>query len=361
MNKILALIFIIASELLFAQTDTIVVNDYTKVMVSTEIRKGEVTPVTSLEGLSQAGFFIHTFPQGTIKLCNDGETYVWLNGKLIKKINGCDFFSPKLFYSEASVDTVFISFTTTNTFSNFECSLVRFEKLQIIQDEVLIVREARNSFSEFTIIALVIILGVLGLLIGLHPARVSYIIEKSFTFKTNTYEFINTNFISSPSLISSSLLALTLGFLSVYLNELLQLRLLESSQSTVEFLMAWIQFSLVVFFTLSVKRILIDLMSRLFYFKELKNYQLFDFINFNIFFFSIITFLVVLDFVYFPSAKSLLSNNILIVFPAVLIMFLVWFSLKFVNHSPRKKLIIISYLCATEIIPAVFLLSWFFK
>lgn len=361
MNKALTLLFIICAKLLYAQTDTILVNDYTKVMVSTEVRRGEVTPVTSLEGLSQAGFFLHNLPKGTIRVCNEGETYIWINGRLIKKINGCEFLNPNLLYSESSSDTVFVSFTAKETFSNFECSLLRFEKLQIIQEEVLLAREARNNFSEFTIIAIVIILGVLGLLLGLHPTRVSYILGKSFTFKTNAYEFINTNFISSASLISSSLLSLILGFLSVYLNELLKLNLLETNQSTSEFLITWIKFSSAVFLTLFVKRLLIDLISKLFHFKELKNYQLFDFINFNIFFFSIITFLVVIDFIYFFPEKSLISHNILIVFPAMLIMFLGWFSLKFVNYSPRKKLIIISYLCATEIMPAVFLLSWFFK
>lgn len=361
MNKLFSFLFIIYSGVLFSQTDTIVVNDYTKVMIATNPEKGEITPITQLEGLTQAGFFFHDVPVGTIKICNDGLTYVWVNGRLLKKIDGCEFFNPDIFYSNINSDTVFISLTSNKAFSNLKCELIRFEELQVIQEEVLLARDPRNPLSEFAIISMVVVLLFFGILVGFYPARMSYIIEKSFTLKVKAYEFINTNFLSAPSLIAASLLSLILGFLVVYLNELLLMGLLEKSESTTDFLFSWIKFSSLFFLTLFIKRLLIDLTSKLFHFKELKNYQLFDFINFHLFFFTLITLFVFVDFVAFPLAESSISSNYLVTFPIVLIMFLGWYSLKFVNHSPRRKLIIISYLCATEIIPAVFLLGWFFK
>lgn len=330
-------------------------------MVTTEIERDEITPVTILEELSQAGFFLHSVPKGLIRVCNKQETYVWSNGRLVKKISGCDFINPKTLYLEGVSDTVFVSFTVSDSFDDFKCELVRFEELQVLQDEILFSKSARDNFSEFVIIASVIILSLFGIFISMHPSRVSFIARKTFSIKANTYEFINTNFLSSPSLIASLIFSIILGFLCVYLNELLGLSILVRNQNTLEFLVSWLQFSLVVFVTLFVKRILIDLISKMYHFKGWKNYQIFDFINFNVFLFSFILMIVIIDFILLPSAESLISENILMLFPIALIMFLAWFSLKFVNHTPHKKLVLISYLCATEIMPAVFLLSWFFK
>ena len=360
-RRALTFFLIVCSEFLFAQTDTLIVYDYTKVMVTTEIEKGTVTPVTKLEELSQAGFFLHSIPKGLIRVCNTSETYIWVNGRLVKKIHECDFVDPKTLYDEGISDTVFVSFTVGNSFENFKCELVRFEELQVLQEEVLLSKSVRDNFTEFIIIVNIIILSLFGVFLSFYPSRVSFIARKTFSLKANTYEFINTSFLSPASLNAMIIFSMLLGFLSVYLNELLGLSILNRSQNTLEFILSWLQFSLIVFATLFVKRLLIDLIAKMFYFKGWKNYQIFDFINFNVFVFSFFSLFVVIDFICLPTSESLITRNILLLFPIALIMFLVWFSLKFVNHSSHKKLVLISYLCATEIIPAVFLLGWFFK
>jgi hypothetical protein len=361
MKKFLYFLITINSIFLYGQSDTIVVSDYTKVMVTTNMKKGGVSPITNFDGLTQAGFFLHNLPQGKIRICNDEKISIWVNGKLAMNLVGCKLVDPEQLYSNTQTDTLFVSFTTNRKFANFRCELVQFEKLQVIKENLLLARSTRNSFTEFTIISLITILIFLGILIGYYPSRMGYILEKTFTFKTNAYEFINTNFLGAPSLCASGLLSLILGFLSVYLNELLDLNVFDRNQNAIEFIWSWLKLSFLIFAILFLKRFLIDILSGLFQFKGLKNYQMFDFINFNLFFFIPVTALLALDFNFFASVNSWVSLNFLLTFPFVLILFQVWFALKFVNHSPRRKLIIISYLCATEIIPAIFLLSWFFK
>lgn len=361
MKQLFYVLIFTNSLFLFGQLDTIVVSDYANAMVSTSIEKDGVSPITNLDELTQIGFFLHNLPNGKIRICNDEEVFVWVNGRLVMNAQGCTLVDSKDLFSKVQSDTLFVSFTTNREFSNFRCELVKIEEFQVIKDNLLLARLTRNPFTEFTIISLITILVFFGIWIGYYPSRVSYILEKTFTFNTNTYEFINTSFLSGSSLIAAGVLSLSLGFLGVYLNELLGLYIFEKNQNIEEFLWSWFQLTFSVFAFLILKRFLIDILSGLFQFKGLKNYQMFDFINFNLLFFMPVAILVAIDFVFFSSVNSWISVSSLVVFPMVLIFFQVWIAFKFVNHTPRRKLIIISYLCATEIIPAIFLLSWFFK
>lgn len=361
MKRSLYLLFFIYSCTLFAQKDTVVINDYTKVMITTkEGSEEEIVPVTDFEELAQAGFFLHNYPEGAIRICNEGEIYVWINGKLIESVNGCELFDPKRFYQPSQVDTVFISFTPKKSFEQFKCQLVSFEDQEVMKSNVSMVRNVRNSLSEFVIIVFIILLIIFGIMVGYHSSRVKYIIEKTFTFKTNAYEFINTAIASSSSLISVCLLSLVLGFLGIYTEELYW----KNSDIPINLfilLVSWLKLSTLVFMIFLLKAVFIGVIANLFEFKGLRNFQMFDFVNFNLFFFIPVSVIVFLEFTFSPTIGAWMPNNFPLVFSIVLIMFLIWFALKFVNHDPRRKLIIISYLCATEIMPAIFLLGWFLK
>ncbi len=354
---IISLFFFLPTE---GQQDTIVVTDYTKLMVGTN-QGGEVFPVTSLEEVKHAGFFINGIPEGILRICSSEDLFIWANGKLIDVIDECHYYKPQEFFHEVDTDTIYISFSTESSLAELKCELVIFEDLLVIRDQVFQHREIRNEFKEFIIIALLILLVFIGIIISSFPSRVSYLLEKSFTLKASAYEFVNTGFFTGASMYLLSFYSLALAFTGIYLDSLLSYGLFGVHDSLSEFILSWLQVAFGIFILFILKWLVISVVAGLFKFRGLKNYQLFDFLNFNLVLLMPILILLILDFVLNHSSQSLVASGHMIVFPLMLILFVIWFTLKFVNNSPRKKLSIISYLCATEIIPVIILLGWFFK
>lgn len=343
-----------------AQQDTIVIIDYTKVMVGTD-RNGELYPVTSLENLEQGGFFINELPDGIMRICPSEEVFIWANGKLVDVISDCGFYEPSVFFEKIISDTVYISFSSENSLADLRCDLVVFEELQIIKDQIFLSRNTRNSFKEFTIISLLVLLIVVGIVISAFPSRISYLAEKSLTLKASAYEFVNTGFFTGASMYMLVFYSLALSFVGLYLDTILSFGLFGISNALVDFLINWMKIATAIFSLFILKWMVVSVVSGLFRFRDLKNYQLFDFLNFNIVVLIPALLYLVLDFVVNDFSKSWISPSFMMLFPIMLILFVIWFTLKFVNNSPRKKLSIISYLCATEIIPFIILLGWFFK
>ena len=342
------------------QQDTIVVTDYTKLMVGAD-PKGQVFPVTSLDDVKQAGFFINGIPEGTLKICSSEELFIWANGKLLDVIDECKFFPPDEIFRHIDSDTIYVSFSSENDLSTLTCELVIFEELLVIRDQSAIPREVRDALSEFIIIALLALLLVLGIVVSAFPSRVSYLLEKSFTLKASAYEFVNTGFFSGASMYVLIYYSLALAFTGMYLDSLLSYGLFGISETLTDFIVTWLQVSAGIFMLFILKWIVITVVAGLFKFRDLKNYQLFDFLNFNLVLLTPVLILVILDFILNDPSESWISEGYLLLYPIMLILFVLWFTLKFVNNSPRKKLSIISYLCATEIIPVIILLGWFFK
>ena len=343
-----------------AQTDTIVVTYYTKVMVSTD-ESSRTIPVTTLEGISHAGFFLNEIPNGSIRICSENELFVWTNGMLLDVLNECKFFDPNTFFSVAKSDTVFISFSSQSTLEDLNCDLIVFEELQVIKDQVSLPRKVRSEFEEFTMISLLVLILILGFVIAEYPSRISYLLEKSFTLKASAYEFVNTNFYTGASIYLLAFYSLALAFVGVYLDALLDFKLFEQPESLVEFIFNWFKISGAIFGLFIIKWLVISIIARLFRFRDLENFQLFDFLNFNLVLLIPALLFIIFDFVINDKSQSWISSGFMMLFPAMLILFVVWFTLKFVNNSSRKKLSIISYLCATEIIPVIILLGWFLK
>lgn len=343
-----------------AQRDTIVVTDYTKVLVAAD-SDGEVFPVTALEGTNQAGFFINNRPEGKIRICHSDELFVWVNGKLLDVVSDCKFYEPSTLYSLASSDTLYVSLSSSSSLADLRCELVIFEELLVVKDEVSLPRAVRSGFKEFAIIALLLLLGFVGIIIASYPSRISYITTKTFTFKISSYEFVNTNFFSGVSMNLISFYSLSLAFIGLYLNGLAGVELVTTPVSLGGYLWKWIQMSALIFMLVMAKWLVITVVAQLFKFRGLKNFQLFDYLNFNLVLLIPALLFFVIDFILNTPSQTWISTGFVVLFPITLILFVIWFTLKFVNNSPRKKLVIISYLCATEIIPAIILLGFFFK
>ncbi|WP_425389980.1 DUF4271 domain-containing protein [Ekhidna sp.] len=344
----------------FAQQDTIVVTDFTKVLVETK-QNGDLSPVTSLDQVNQAGFFITGRNEGHIRICNPEPLAIWINGRLFEIIENCEFIRLSEWLKNDSNDTLYVSLSSKNELVDLKCELVIFEDLKIVKEDSADPREARNVLREFVILGWILLTIVLGIFLVGFPTRVSYLKGKAFTFKISAYEFVNTSFFSGPSLNLVAFYSLALSFVLFYFNFALELNLFEKPISLLFFLWEWIKLSAMVFGLILIKWVIISVIAGLFNFKGLKNYQLFDFINFQTLLLIPILIFLFLDFLFGETIGEWVSPSLMIVFPLVLILFIIWFTLKFVNNSPRKKLMIISYLCATEIIPAIIMIGLFYK
>ena len=344
----------------YCQQDTIVVTDYTKVLITTDSR-GDVFPVTNLDDHNQVGFFINQLPEGKIKFCNTEELFVWVDGKLFMKILGCEFLDPKKLYANAKRDTIYVSLSSSSSLKDLVTELVIFEELIIVRDDIALPRQVRSTLYEFLTISLILIFLFLGILLYQYPARISFLFRRSFALKASAYEFVNTSFFSGASMYLLAFYSLILSFTALYLDNVLEIFFLAINENIWQFLFSWIKYATVFFCLVIFKWVLISIVAALFNFRGLKNYQLFDFINFNLVLLVPIFSFVVVDFILHSQTESWVKYSLLHMFPIILILFVLWFTLKFVNNSTRKKLVIISYLCATEIVPATFLLAWFFK
>ena len=360
MKQLFYLIFLSFSLHLLGQQDTIVVTDYTKVMVSTN-DNGEIIPVTSLNDIGKAGFFITKPPEGQLRICHPQDLFVWVDGRLLDNFSNCNLYNPEELFDLSKSDTIFISFSSKSNLSGLSCDLVIFEKLLVIKEEASRPRDIGSSFEDFSITTILILVFFLGFLVSSYPNRIAYIKERSFTFKVSAYEFVNTGFFSPPSINLLAFYSLSMGFVAIYLDILLDINWFNDSENFLGLNWNWIKTSLFIFLIFMMKWVLVSLVAQLFKFNALKNFQMFDFLNFNVVILIFLLLFLLVDFIFNVTFNSWVSNGVLFVFPIGIILFVLWFTLKFVNNSPRKKLVIISYLCATEIIPVIILLGFFYK
>lgn len=360
MRAVIFILLFLTGIIVLAQKDTIVVTDYTKVMIVADA-SGNVSPVTSLDEVDNAGFFLNGRPAGDIRICHTEELFVWVDGQLFDAIDGCVFYAPEVFFERASSDTIYVAFSANKSLAGLSCDLVIFEDLLVVKEDIANAREVSDSFTEFAIVSLLILLMLVGIIGSQFPSRVAYLFEKSLTFKISAYEYINTGFFAAPSMYLMLIYSFALAFVTLYLEGLTHLDLFILPSSTMGCLLLWLKVGGVIFLLLLVKWAVISVIALLFKFRGLKNFQLFDFLNFNVLLLIPMVLILVLDFVLNHPSDSWVSDGFVLALPISMILFVIWFTLKFVSNSPRRKLIIISYLCATEIIPLILLMGWFYK
>lgn len=341
--------------------DIITITDYTNLLVTVDAT-GELLPVTERSGLQQAGFFLTKPDDGQIRVCPGEEViFVWVDGQLFQALDSCKIFDPAQFFEFATRDTLYIAFSSNKGLGDFICDLINFREKQVIKSDPAIERVSGSHFGDFVISAMLFIFIFYSISIKAFPSRVRYIIEKSFTLKESAYEFVNTSFMSGPSFYLVVLLSLILGFCGVYFQTILEGFWAQEATSFWFYQQLWLQITLWVLMFIYLKWFLILTISKLFHFRGVSDYQLFDFLNSTLFLLIPIFLFCLSDFALNTPTNSWVSEDLLKVFPLILIFVVFWFTLKFVSISPSKKLSIISYLCATEMIPAITLLVWFYK
>lgn len=342
-----------------AQSDTIVVRDYTSIFITTDV-DGSINPVTDYSKIDKAGFFLNEIPEGMLRICNDQELYAWADGRLVLTAKGCVLIDPKILFEQTSSDSIYFSFNAFPKFENFRCELVVFDDLLVLTDEVSKPRRVRNSFQEFTIIIIIVLIIGLGLFAATFQGRLNFFIARTFSLKASAYQFTNTSFFGRANLFMIVIVCLTAAFEIIYIDQKIN-GAIETPLRLGGYTAWWLTVSvwLVAFFI--AKRILTHTISGLFKMSKLRDWQLFDLVNFSGYFVLILFIVILWDFILKGQGDSWINFYFSYYFICVLLLFALWFIIKFVINSSYQKLLIISYLCATEIIPSILIMVWFLK
>ncbi len=344
---------------LVGQSDTIVVRDYAAIFITTD-EAGNTEPVTDYSEIDKAGFFLTEIPEGTLRICNDQELFAWVDGRLVLNAKGCVFIDPEVLFKHSTSDSIFFSFNASPKFENFKCELVIFDDLQVATDEVSKSRQVRDSFHEFCIIVILILLAGLGLFAATFPGRLNFFISRTFSLKSSAYQFTNTSFFGQANIAMIVLVCLTAAFEIIYIDHKINS---DYSQpiSLGGFSLWWLTITMWLCLFFLGKRVLTQMISRLFQMPRLRDWQLFDLVNFSGYFVLVLFIIILWDFILKSQSTTWINTYFSYYFIAVLLLFALWFIIKFVINSSYQKLLIISYLCATEIIPSILLMVWFLK
>jgi len=280
---------------------------------------------------------------------------LWMDGRLISQISGCKQIDLADFSLLKDRDTIYISLFSQKGFSELKIEQIKIESQNAENSDNRLARSPDNQFNEFIIIGGMFFLIIAGAFVVRFPNRVNYLTNRVFSLNSNTYSLANTRLFRTVGLSLSLLLSLVFGFSWVFIIQG------ELEKELIGLLMKWLELSSYIFLFILLKWFISLVISRLFYFKSLYEFQLFDFMNFLTISGSIVLGIIALHFTFSWPVLTLGIKGLVVLCLLTLVFTILFIGLKFVTNSPRKKLTIISYLCATEIIPSILTVGWFFK
>ncbi len=345
---------------LYGQQDTVVLEDLTKALVSLT-ESGLAKPVLDAKETNSGGLFIGANSGDVIRICNEDKISVWVEGRLVSVIDqGCEIHSVEALTKIANKDTFYLHFYSEATFEK-----LRLDRIAVISEtEKLgtfgLKRSVRNPYREFLIVGLIFLLSAFGFISMRFPNRIKYLYSRGFSLKESSYELVEVEFFKPAGWSFGIFLSLMMGFFWVsFTQPTYQIGSEGFDLGTLS--LEWVKTSGLVLLLLVGKWILATIVSGLFSTSKIYEYQLFDFINASLSLGFMLFVVFYVDFIFELRLLRGETNEIYIFIVLQLIISMLFLALKFVNNYPHKKLLIITYLCATEIFPAIILIGWFYK
>jgi len=321
--------------------DTIVIKDLTLTFFKEE--NGEYEIITRLNSESKAMFMLNS-EHNLIRICSDNDLFLWKSDQLVEKINGCQ----KL--ELISDSTTIYSLISNENFSNLVCEKLGFYTSENIKETSPLLKNNYSNSRDFLLISsLVILLTVV--------IRVSYSKSISWKFRNiaNSKNIVGTSFFSLENILKVVSIAMIISFLFTFFSY--SIEVVSLSQK----IFKWFSISIIVFVVFTLKNSWSSIVSYLLGLNQFGRYVSNDFISFL----SVILLPLWLIFT-IQSLRNFYTLNIdQIYFEYTLAVIIIGFNLlmlyKMVGNRKSEKLQVFAYLCATEMIPAIFLVAWFFK
>ena len=345
----------------FGQSDTVVLKDLTNALLVVN-EDGSLDPVSDVGDHNTFGLFVQKTPSRYLRVCSDKEEIsLWIDGRFFKSIaDECVAFSSESLFAFSGSDTIYFSMHSTESMEGFRFQEIGINASVVDDSSWLRIRTDSIHLNEYNYVSLMLLMGLLGWLIIKFPNRIKYIIDRAFSLKYSSYELADVRVLSPAGLSFGLFLSLLVGFFHVYFSVAADEGSIEDAHITT-LVVQWITMSGFAFAFLLAKWLIASILSSLFSFGKSFEYQIFDFINLTLILSLGLALYFVFDFIFLVRIELLYSHEMKIFISIVFPLTILFLILKFVNNYPHRKLLIITYLCATEIIPAIILIGWFYK
>ena len=281
-----------------------------------------------------------------------------LNGKVIDIV-------------QDSLNVDLTAFLEMNALNNFEITLysktkIRTHLLSTIlsqykpsaPDSDNITSRTVSSFTDDFIFLVLLILIFFAFLLNKFPkdSRDYARLINSFTVINRDETLLTSRPLSRNNLLFVAFNALLAGFLFVTLRYLSQWDFSISILQELPMILEWLFFSIAIFAFIILKYFVIANFSRLFVLGDYKNIQFYNGVRIGLgvsfLFFLVVSFI----FLTFRIPSSIAYDGVIYAIITLLILRMFILFLKLLNYSNYKTYHLITYLCATEIIP--FLISY---
>ena len=337
-----------------------VLEDMTKALVSFD-QTGALEPISNLKAASKLGLFVGGNSEDIFRVCNEGKVSLWVEGRLLSVIEGaCETYPIQDLAKIAKADTFYLHFYSTTGLENLQVDRIAIFIEKDDQGIWGLKRSVRDPYKEYLIIGLIFLLAAFGFLAVRFPNRIKYLYSRAFSLKESSYELVEVEFFNSAGWSFAIFLALVLGFFWVgFTQGPRDVLVVESTLGSLS--LQWLKTSGVILLLLLGKWILASIISSLFSTAKIYEYQVFDFINVSLSLGFVLLILFYGNFIFDLTFLRGQTNEIHVFVVLLLIISSLFLALKFVSNYPHKKLLIITYLCATEIFPAIILIGWFYK
>ena len=220
----------------------------------------------------------------------------------------------------------------------------------------LIQRKNRNA-KNFYIIAFLLFASLLGVAYNTNPKSFKeyYALNKTFTFTSRHDNSAKLSLFDRFTLailfLHSTFIAFVLVVIFQQQNEIFDNLITINPNGLSMALYGWLKLSIIVFFVLILKFLLIQVTSKLMRFTEIVSTHFFEFLRLSIFIYS--TALIFVLGIMFYSYNPVAGNFSWIVYlvAGLSILRVVFLYIKFLRLVTFKNLYLFLYLCATEIFP----------
>ncbi|MEM6641744.1 MAG: DUF4271 domain-containing protein [Bacteroidota bacterium] len=320
--------------------------------------QGVSMPVTDLSQHKWAGFFLQAQSTMDLVICHKEPWSVWIDGRRFRgSEDKCDTLYWKDLSSLLIKDQTFLSLYSEGGLQGLSIRSATKKK----QEKLAVLPKPRveDHLQDFVIVGGLLLMLLFGVVIYGHPNRMNYLKNYAFSLKANTYEVADFRLFSTVGLDYSFVICTLVSFLWIYLKYSFFSSGTDSGLFSV--VVQWLFVLAVCFLFLLSKWLLSWAISRMYAWKRVFEYQVFDFINFIFLLGGATSVLLFLDYLMNLGFRNWAMNNSMLLVLSVLGGSSLFVSIKFLRNSTRNKLLIISYLCATEILPTIVAVGWFFK
>ncbi len=343
MRSLLLLFLIILVIPCQAQQDSLVIKDFTGTWIQQD-QDGRSFHSFEDQDINAGGIFLYRQEalDLLVKACGENFT-LWVNGQMLaSELSECQHYTYEDLAPAPTTDTLFLLFSTQNM------ELLKVELISVQEKNVRLYEDPRarqaGDYYQYWFAGFFTLTALLALLKSQNDRKYHALLSVGFNQKAETPDSAVT---SSDITIMVILSALTATNKTSFGS---------GPPEIFDFLMI----TLPIFLIFCIKVILVVIAARLFALQKTVSYQLNSFFlilsRIAIAIFLIQTVAILIDLSWFRSI-TVFEYSVTIGSS----LFTVWLFFSLYNKVPVKKLHLISYLCATEILPTFILANWLFN